>query len=107
VSDAEERTQPPEGSEPEGPGFGKPWVPRPGVTFVASGAYVRSLIDLTEGREGRALIGMDVTGKWNHAAPDTLSIVVSPDVALEWAEYIIEAHAACEADERRWRAEHG
>jgi hypothetical protein len=32
---SDERMQPPEGSEPEGPGWLKAWVPRPGVNFLA------------------------------------------------------------------------
>jgi hypothetical protein len=78
------RVQPPEGSEPEGAGFGKPWVPQASVTFLAFGAYVRSIVR-TEPPPARGLVGMDVPGKWNHGAKDTLSLIVRPEVAREWA----------------------
>lgn len=94
------RMQPPEGSEPDGPGFGKTWVPRRGVTFLASGALVRSLIDLSEANDGQGLVGMDIEGKWNHAAKDVLSIIAHPDVAEEWGNYLIEAAAAARKDAR-------
>lgn len=95
-----DRMQPPEGSEPEGPGFGKPWVPQVGVTFMASGALVRSLIDMTAGQEGNGLVAMDVAGKWNHAAADTLSIITHPDVAEEWGHYLIDCAAAARKDQK-------
>ena len=93
-----ERMGPPEGSEPEGHGFGKPWVPQVGVTFIATGALVRSLVDLTKGREGEGLVGIDVAGKWNHAAKDTLSIITDPEVAEEWGHFLIEAALAARKD---------
>jgi len=95
----ENRAEPPEGSEPDGPGFGKPWVPRPGVTFLAKGAVVRSALDLTKGRVD-GIVAMDVLGKWNHAAADTLSIICHPGVAREWGQYLIEAADAADADGR-------
>jgi hypothetical protein len=98
----EERMQPPEGSEPEGAGFGKPWAPQPGVTFLAAGAFVRSLIDQTKGREGHGLVGVDVQGKWNHGAADTLSLIVSPDIAEEWGQCLIDGAKAARVDQVRW-----
>lgn len=95
--------QPPEGSEPEGQGVGKPWVPRPGVTFLAFGALVRSLLDQTKGHEGSGLVGVDVQGKWNHGAHDTLSIIVRPDVAEEWGRFLLEGAAAARLDQERYR----
>ena len=92
------RLEPIEGSEPEGTGFGKPWVPQIGVTFLANGALVRSLLDLTEGHEREGLVGMDVTGKWNHAAEDTLSIIAHPDVAEEWGRFLIAGAEAARKD---------
>lgn len=93
------RMEPPEGSEPQGAGFGKPWVPQIGVTFVASGAFVRSLIAVTGGSDGDGLVGIDVAGKWHSGAKDTLSIVVHPDVAEEWGHYLIECAAAARRDQ--------
>lgn len=99
---SDERMQAPEGSEPEGAGIGKPWVPRPGVTFLAQGAFVRSLIDQTKGHEGEGLVGVDVQGKWNHGAKDTLSMIVHPDVAEEWGQFLIDGAKAARADQARY-----
>lgn len=79
----------------------QPWVPQIGVTFIATGALVRSLIDLTKGREGNGLVGIDVAGKWNHAAKDTLSIITDSDVAEEWGHYLIEAAQAARKDQEK------
>ena len=95
------RMEPPEGSEPDGPGPGNVWVPQVGVTFIATGAYVRSLLDMTSGREGQGLVGIDVAGKWNHAAKDTLSIITTPDMAEEWGRFLIEVAAAAREDQAR------
>jgi hypothetical protein len=98
-----ERMEPPSGSEPEGPGMGKPWVPQPGVTFLAFGAYVRSLVALQP--EVAGLVGADVGGKWNHGAPDTLSLIMAPDTAREIAEALLDAAGAAERDEAQVRRE--
>jgi hypothetical protein len=89
------------GSEPEGGGFGKPWVPQPGVTFLVEGAYVRSLVDITTGPKG--LVGVDVQGKWNHGAKDTLSILVHPEVAEQWGEWMMKGAAGAREDEAVYR----
>jgi hypothetical protein len=101
-----ERMEPPEGSEPEGPGMGKPWVPRPGVMFLVFGTYNRSLVAI-QPPPPRGLVGVDAKGKWNHGAEDTLSMIVSPDVAREWGEQLIEAAAAAERDEDQVRRQRG
>jgi hypothetical protein len=89
---------PPEGSEPEGPGWMKPWRPQPGVTFLAFGAYTRSLVAV-EPPPPRGLVGVDVQGKWNHGAKDTLSLIVVAHTAREWGAALIEAADAAERDE--------
>lgn len=91
---------PREGSEPEGAGFGKPWVPAPGVTFLVFGAYTRSIID-PDKNEG--LVAVDLEGKWNHGAIDTLSCIISKEVAWELAAFLAQAVQAATKDEERWR----
>jgi hypothetical protein len=98
------RMDPPEGSEPEGADMGKPWVPRPGVTFLAEGAYVRSIVAV-QPPPPRGLVGIDVAGKWNHGAKDTLSLITSPDTAREWGQALLEAADAAERDEAQVRRE--
>jgi hypothetical protein len=73
------------------------------VTFLAEGAFVRSLIDLTEDHRGLGLVGIDVQGKWNHGARDTLSMICHPEVAEEWGRFLLEAAAAARKDQRRYR----
>jgi hypothetical protein len=97
-----ERMKPPEGSEPEGPGMGKPWVPQPGVTFLVFGAYTRSLVAI-EPPPPRGLVGVDVKGKWNHGAEDTLSLLVSPEVAEEWGADLRDGARAARRDEAKVR----
>lgn len=96
------RMRAPIGSEPQGGGFGKPWAPQPGVTFLAAGALVRTVIEVEPGPP-QALLAVDVEGKWNHGAKDTLSMLVLPDVALEWATFMVECVAACPGDEARYK----
>lgn len=95
-----DQMQPPEGSEPEGAGMGKPWVPQPGVTFLAFGAYSRSLVAI-EPPPPRGLVGADVRGKWNHGAEDTLSLLIDPEVAEEWGRDLIAAARAARRDEAK------
>ena len=99
---SEERAEPRPGSEPEGAGYGKEWVPAPGVTFLAEGAFVRSVLDATQGR-WIGIVAMDVEGKWNHGAKDTLSILMHRDVAAEWGRYLVDAALAAAHDEERAR----
>ena len=99
---SDERMQPPEGSEPEGPGWLKAWVPRPGVNFLAFGAYTRSLVAV-EPPPPRGLVGADIKGKWNHGAEDTLSLIIGPDVAEEWGRDLIAAAQAARKDEAKVR----
>jgi hypothetical protein len=97
-----ERMEPPEGSEPDGPGWLKAWRPQPGVTFLAAGAYTRSLVAI-DPPPPRGLVGVDVEGRWNHGGEDKLSLIVHPDTAREWGEALIEAADAAERDERKVR----
>jgi hypothetical protein len=101
----EDRMGPVPGSEPEGSGFSKTWVPQPGVTFLANSAFVRSIIELEPGPV-HGLVAIDIEGKWNHGAHDTLSIITSPEVAKEWAEFMIEAASAAPGDAERYIREH-
>ena len=48
-------------------------------------------------------VGVDLAGKWNHGAQDTLSLIVHPDIAREWARDLLAAADAAEADERKVR----
>lgn len=96
--------KPPKGSEPEGRGFGKPYRPQPGVTFLAYGAFVRSLVSV-EPPPPTGLVAVDVEGKWNHGAHDTLSLIVDPEVAREWGRYLIEGADKAEQDLKRYHAE--
>ncbi len=84
--------------------MGKPWVPRPGVTFLASGAYTRSLVAV-EPPPPRGLVGVDLTGKWNHGAEDPLSLIVYPDVAEEWGTDLIAAAGGARRDEDKVRGQ--
>jgi hypothetical protein len=102
---SDERATPAEGSEPEGPGFGKPWRAQPGVTFLAEGAFVRTIIELEPGPP-QGLVAIDVQGKWNHGARDTLSIICHPEVATEWGAFLGEAAKTAPADAERYIREH-
>lgn len=86
--------------------MGKPWVPRPGATFLVFGTYNRSLVAV-EPAPPRGLVGIDAKGKWNHGSDDTLSMIVSPEVAREWGEQLIEAADAAERDEATVRRRRG
>jgi hypothetical protein len=50
---------------------------------------------------------MDVKGKWNHGAEDTLSMIASPDTIREWADAMLEAADAAERDEAQVKRESG
>jgi hypothetical protein len=96
---SDERMEPREGSEPEGAGFGKPWVPNPLATFLGEGAFVRSLVTSEPIPKRRGLVGMDVRGNWrNRDNEETVSIIVHPDVAEEWGNALIEAAEAARKD---------
>lgn len=101
-----ERAQPGPGATPEGEGWLKPWVPQPGVTFLAEGASVRSLVAL-EPPPARGIVGVDVPGKWNHGARDNLSLICHADVAEEWGRYLVDAAGAARRDETAYREQHG
>jgi hypothetical protein len=98
-----EHTEPREGSEPEGPDFGKPYLAAVGTTFVYGGSYVCTAIDVTN---RRAMVILNVQGKWNHGAEDTLTIFLTADAAKELAPSLTEAAETCPADWRRWLDEH-
>lgn len=85
----EGRMTAPAGSTPEGEGWGKPWRPQPGVTFLAFGALTRTFIE-TEPGPVQGMAGIDLTGKWNHGAADTLSIICHASVAEEWGRDLQE-----------------
>jgi len=100
--DEEGRMLPVEGSEPEGPGFGKPWVPRAGVTFVVGSCHVRSAIDVMR---SEGIVCVDLDGKWNHGAHDILSLIMAVEQADELGAYLREAAKAAPADLERWKVE--
>lgn len=91
------RTEARPGSEPDGPGFGRPWVATPGATFIADGAFVRSVVAATS--PPRGLVAMDLPGRWNRAAKDTLSVIISPETAEELGAFLTEAAGAARRDE--------
>ena len=100
------RTKPRDGSNPEGPGFGKPYVPKPGATFVAEGAFVTSLLGNNE--RPMPLIAMDVQGHFLGLKGNlTMSIIVHADVADDWGPAMTEAAkvARAEAIELGWQPE--
>ena len=94
------RYTPPKDHEPEGQEFGKPWRVPVGTTFIVSGAMVRSIIDQ---KRSRGMVAVDLGGKWNHAAEDTLALIIDRDTAKEIAAYLTEAVAAAEHDEIEWK----
>lgn len=94
----EERMQPREGSEPEGQGFGAPWVPSP-LTLLAEGSLVRSVLSSTG-----ALVAFDLTGIWKGipgGEKETISVIVKPEIAEEMGRYLIECAAAARQDTTR------
>lgn len=96
--------EPREGSEPEGRGFGRPYKVPVGTTFLAEGAFVRSVIDV-RGRQG--IVAVDLAGKWNHAARDTLAVMLRAEVAEELSGYLSTAAAAARSDWQEWVKVHG
>ncbi len=96
----EQRYEAPADSEPDGKGFLQAWVPQTGVTFLANGAFVRSIIDP---KTDEGLVAFDIDGKWNHAAKDTLSVICHRDVAREMGQYLLDAADAAKRDEIEWR----
>ncbi len=95
----EARYEPPSDSSPAGEGFAKPWVPRPGVTFMAEGAMVRSIINP---KNGDGMVAFDLGGRWKSAADDTLSVICHRDVAREIGQYLLDAADAAKRDEQTW-----
>jgi hypothetical protein len=93
---------PPEGSLPDGTGTGKPWIPRPGATFLTESVLTRSLVAV-EPPPPQGVVGIDLQGRWNHGAGDILSLIVHPKVAREWASDLLAAADAAERDEERVR----
>jgi hypothetical protein len=92
-----ERMTPPEGSEINAEGFGTLWAPQPGVTFLGSGALTRSIVGVSP-PPVHGLVGVDLKGKWNHGAADTLSLIVNPGVAQEWGNDLLDAAAQAPLD---------
>jgi hypothetical protein len=86
---SKDRADPREGSTPAGEGFGKAWVAAP-KAYLAEGAFVRTVIDVTSHARPEALIGIDLTGKWNHGPREDLSILIDPEIAEELGRYLIE-----------------
>jgi len=91
------------GSEPEGPGFSKPYLAGVGTTFLFGGAYVRTVIDVAN---ERGLVVLDIQGRWNHGARDTLTLFLTADGAKEVGPMLVEAAEACPGDWERYRREH-
>jgi hypothetical protein len=67
-------------------------------TYNASGAFTRSVVGLAVGEAPFATVLVDLTGKWNHGAADELSLIMTPDLAREWAATLAEAATAADAD---------
>jgi hypothetical protein len=92
-----ERMGPLEGSEPEGPGFGKAWVSAP-KAYLAEGFYVRTIIDVSSQVEPQALIALDLTGRWNKGSRENHSLIIHPEVAEELGRYLLEAASVAPRD---------
>ncbi len=67
-------------------------------TFLVFGAFVESMLGASLGHEPRPLVRCDLTGKWNHGAEDKPVLMLSPEVAREWATIMLEAADAAERD---------
>lgn len=96
----------PKRRRPDGDGFGKPYVPDPGVTFLIHGAEVSSVLGFNKTRgveEPQATVAIDMGGKWNHGAKDTLTAFCHPDIAREMAQALLEAADAAERDVITWK----
>lgn len=96
------RMEPPANAEGIDPELGRVWRPQPGVTFLAASAYVRTFIEIEPGPV-RGMVGMDIAGKWNHGAKDTLSAICHRDTAEEWGRFLIEAAHQAPLDEAAFK----
>lgn len=67
-------------------------------TFLVFGAFTESMIVATLGKAPRPSVRCDLTGRWNHGAEDKPVLVVSPEVAREWAAHLRECADAAERD---------
>jgi hypothetical protein len=101
-----DRVEPTPDSEPEGRGIGKVYAPQTGTTFLGFGAFVRSII-AAQPEPAQPLVSVDLEGKWNHGAKDRLSILLSPELALELAALLKEAAPAAREDVIAWRRSGG
>lgn len=67
-------------------------------TFLVFGAFSESMISLSLGEEPAPCVRADLTGKWNHGAEDKPVLMMSPEVAREWAKHLDECADAAERD---------
>lgn len=67
-------------------------------TFLVFGAFSESMLSLGVGRGPEPCVRADLTGKWNHGAEDKPVLMMSPDVAREWAKHLAECADAAERD---------
>jgi hypothetical protein len=68
------------------------------ATYLAAGAFVRSMVGLTLGEAPAPRVLVDLEGKWNHGAADGLTLVATPELAEELAAYLLEAAKAARRD---------
>lgn len=67
-------------------------------TFLVFGAFSESMISLGLGRGPEPSVRCDLTGKWNHGAEDKPVLMMSPQLAREWASHLLEVADAAERD---------
>ncbi len=71
-------------------------------TFLTFGAFTESMVGCALGKAPRALVRADLTGKWNHGAEDKPVLMMSPELAREWAANLVECAEAAEGDLARF-----
>lgn len=75
-------------------------------TFLVFGAFTESMVGTSLGTGPAPIVRADLTGKWNHGAEDKPVLMMSPEVAREWARHLKEGADAAEKDLKTYLGGH-
>lgn len=71
-------------------------------TFLVFGVFMEAMVGMALGSDPRALVRLDLTGKWNHGGEDKPVLILTPDLARELVGLLAEGAEAADADLAQW-----
>lgn len=71
-------------------------------TFLVFGVFMETMVGMALGKDPRALVRLDLKGKWNHGAEDKPVLILNPVLARELAGLLTEGADAADGDLARY-----